>query len=215
MPADAAPVPTVDAGRDDPDAAPSEPAGVVFRFVTNDPVPGEIEQDGVSGTVDLASFEFQDIRAIGDAAPGDDRTRRGQYRIDWREDETPNPLSFPDAPPGIYSLLLARVVRYEVHGSVKWREEQPRYIIEDRPEVALSIAVELPDVEAQPGQVVVVEIEVDVNDIVTAIDWSEREPDDDEFRVGSEDEAIEEVRSEVTDAFEHEGTQYEDGDGSD
>lgn len=123
-----------DANGDDagpPDATPSDGGGgadvlsggggLGFEFIAVPALPG-ITSDV---SVDELRVELRDVRAIGDSAPGDSRTSIAQLSLDWRAGDDPAPLQFPQAPPGIYSNLEARVGsssggrRFEIRGHVR------------------------------------------------------------------------------------------------
>ncbi len=114
-----------DAGMDAHDDvdAPTATGGLVFQFTTDPAVPGPV---GTRFHVDEVRVYWHDVRAIGDSAPGDSRTSRDSLDLSWQSGASPGPLAFPQAPPGIYSVLEARIGggrrSCEIKGTVTLRD---------------------------------------------------------------------------------------------
>lgn len=181
----------VDAGGGDADVA---EASLAFSFRSIPDIPGSLEAD--LGTIDLARLELESVRAVGDAAPGDETTRSSLI-LEWSAEAGPGPLVFWNAPAGLYSRLSARVVGYEVRGTVAVDGETWTFVIEDAPLVPLTISLELSEVAVVPGEATRVDVEVDFEAVVGEIDWSSVESSGDELELGSDDPQIAGTREEI------------------
>jgi hypothetical protein len=138
-----------DAGRDAGDDVdvPSVSGGLVFEFGTSPVVPGSV---GTQVHVDEVRVYWHDVRAIGDSAPGDSRTSRASVDLVWESEGSPEPMAFPQAPPGLYSRLEARVGggqrAYEIKGTVTLRDGSSESF-EIRDEALEAISISLSGVE--------------------------------------------------------------------
>ncbi len=195
------PPPDVDGGDGDVDAAGDGdvPAGGLnFEFVADPSLPSE--PDGAFQVVITgARYQLGDVRAIGDAAPGDDRTSRSSFEIQLDEGATVR-LPFPMAPQGIYSFLLADVITYELDGTVVVDTgadggiEQVQFQIQDQPpDLELSVDLAGLVVGSQPVTCV---IEIDLRALTRAVDWAAQEIEDDgDIEIESDDVDIGAVRA--------------------
>lgn len=194
-------------------------AGLVLEFRGDPTLPAELggDFDAVLGAVRL---DLEDVRAIGDSAPGDERTTRASFQLDWyaegqdgeeeREEETgdanndPARVTFADAPPGLYSLVLAQVVHYRVRGTVVVDAVTREFEIEDDPPSDLAISVDLDGLVLEPDAVREVELVVSVAAAIAELRWDEVTPDDDGTLEVDEDdgEHIAPVRDAVEQAFD-------------
>lgn len=178
-----------DGGPADPDAAPPT-SGLVLAYEGEPAFPATLGGPYEIALSRLVRLELRDVRIIGDAAPGDARTSRAQIWLAWgcEEDEgeveegegecegsAPRRFSFPDAPEGIYSSLLARLhlFRYEGQATTDLRRD---LTVEEEPE-GVDVTIPLPDVPLGPGDVVEIVIGVALDDPVLAVDWSTVAPD--------------------------------------
>ncbi|HUS67858.1 MAG TPA: hypothetical protein VMZ28_25155 [Kofleriaceae bacterium] len=191
-------------------------AGLVLEFRGDPTLPAELggEFDAV---LDAVRVDLEEVRAIGDSAPGDERTTRAAVELDWYaageeeeegEEETdanndPVRVTFADAPPGLYSLVLAQVVRYRVRGTVVVDAETREFEIDDEPPSDLAISVDLDGLVLEPDAIREVELAVAVADAVAELRWDEVTPDGDgDLKVDENDgEHIAPVRDAVEQAF--------------
>jgi hypothetical protein len=101
---------------------PSATGGLVFEFGTDPVVPGTV---GTNVHIDEVRVSWRDVRAIGDSAPGDSRTSRDSLELEWQSGHVPDPLAFPQAPPGLYARLEARIGggerAYDIKGTITLR----------------------------------------------------------------------------------------------
>jgi len=177
------PTPGVDAGDDDGggggDDGGGNQGGLTFRFLADPDLP--TDKDGAFEVeITSAAYDFHDIRAIGDAAPGDSRTSRTFFPIDLREDRIL--LPFPDAPQGIYSFLLADIDYFVVRGKVRIDGISHDFEIEDTPP-GLELSLDLGGLELgdEPQTCTVA---IDLRPITRVIDWQPLAPTgDDEIEI--------------------------------
>jgi hypothetical protein len=195
------PPPSMDAGEvdadtpSDADAAPTT-EGLTFRFLANPVLPNEAD-GAFEVVITQARYRLAEVRAIGDAAPGDERTSRQEFEI--RFEDGAIDLPFPLAPQGIYSILLADVDRYEVKGHLQKAGEEVDFEIVDD-ESDLELQVDLEGLELGEELVICV-IEMDPRAITRVVDWGPLEPDDeDEIEIDKDFPGIDALR-EVADDF--------------
>lgn len=206
---------------DDGDGGPPDggmaSAGLVLEFRGDPTLTAEVggDFDAVLGSVRL---DLEEVRAIGDSAPGDERTTRAAVQLDWHgegeeeeEEEEPGEadndpvrVTFADAPPGLYSLVLAQVVHYHVHGTVVVDAVTHEFEIEDEPPSDLAISVDLEGLVLEPDAIREVELVVSIAEAVAGLRWDEVTPDGDgKLEVSEGDsEHIEPVRDAVEQAFQ-------------
>src|SRR5262249_10863665 len=116
----------------------------------------------------------RDVRVIGDSAPpGDPRTSLAELELDFESGRNPAPVSFPQAPPGNYSQLAARLGRsdgsqsFEIQGTVTIAGLPHELEIRDNDIADVSVAL---DVRVET-QAVAVPVALDLS-FLGAIDWS-------------------------------------------
>src|SRR6185436_4514443 len=105
--------------------------GLVFRFVAPD-----LGQEVDDVTVSQIHVSIRDVRALGDAAPGDDRTTQDRAQIALPDE--PAEIRFDEAPPGRYSSFEFEIDRaqdgesaWDMAGSVHFNGEDWPFAIED------------------------------------------------------------------------------------
>jgi hypothetical protein len=159
-----------DAGDDEPDAGEPGGAGLTFRFASRPSLPGELEGE-YNPEIDEVELLLVQVRAIGDSSPGGEGTSADLLELSW-EDDGAEELRFPQAPPGIYSQLMAEIQSYELEGTVEISgDEVPFRIAEESASIQVSLSLD--GLELEPGMDAVVSIHVDVGDVIQAIEWDE------------------------------------------
>jgi hypothetical protein len=152
-----------------------EGSGLSFQFGSDPELPG-----GISGEnnpyVEDARFTLVQVRAIGDAATGDELTSAASFELSWGE-SSEEELSFPQAPPGIYSQFLAEIDSYEIQGTVEVGGVDKPFRIARESGAAIPIALSLESLVLDPGLYREVEIDVGLSEVIVAIDW-EQVPED-------------------------------------
>lgn len=203
---DGPPVDGPDAGAS-PDASEAPAgAGLSFRFESEPRLSGDGE---IGGEYDAVIREVEliltDVRAIGDAAPGDERTSRERLELSWAGGEVEE-LGFPQAPPGIYSQLLGEIDAYEITGTLEIDDRERSFRIAEQG-AGLMVSLGLDGLALEPGMDRRVDIEVDLRKAVRAVDWSQV-PEDGQgwLHVDQASDMIDEVRAELEDGFERDSS---------
>ncbi|MEO8840969.1 MAG: hypothetical protein ABI591_02565 [Kofleriaceae bacterium] len=126
------------------DGSSSTDHGLAITWATSpNTIPGDTGGDGNS--IATMTFRIANLRVIGDAGPGDNRTSIDSLELDWAAGATPSPVAFGDAPPGLYShvILLAdgNLINYsyELAGTTKLDGVSMPYQIHDRSPLAISL----------------------------------------------------------------------------
>jgi hypothetical protein len=187
------------------DATGANTAGLVFSFDTDPRLPSDGEEEE-EPRIDSAEFVIRQIRAIGDAAPGDSRTTLDVVDLAWPDggvDGGDNRVAFPDAPAGIYSWLMGEVASYRIRGTVTVDGESGPFEIIDAPPSALSFEVPLGEVLLVAGQIREIAIEIELEGVVKAASWSDIEPNGDGVRVIDDSEGvISDIRERIQNGFD-------------
>lgn len=175
-----------DGGTGTPDANPGT-APLSFELTTSPAVPSTI------GAVQIDELRvwLRDVRAIGDSAPGDDRTSVAELELDWRAGREPTTLRFPEAPPGVYARLDARLGRssgnaWELRGRVTRTDGVFELELEGEDLVALSVPLDALVLGATP-RVATIELALD---FLAAVDWQSLPTDGDRIRLEDNDPEI-------------------------
>jgi hypothetical protein len=200
---DASPDPGADGSGGGGDAAPA--GGLTFDFRSKPKLPphGDGEAGGPwDAEIDAAMIVLRDVRAIGDAAPGSGETTADMLTLTWLADDK-ELLVFSDAPPGIYSLLRAQIVSWDVTGTVDVEgEDEVAFHITDTPSMSLSVTVPM-NVTLAANDDETVRIDIELEDVIRDIDWDDApEDDDDTLLINASYSEIDDVRDNLSEAFE-------------
>jgi hypothetical protein len=188
-------------GDDDaaPDGAAPGGSGLVFRFVAPDL--GETIDDL---TVSGIHLSVRDVRALGDAAPGDDRTTLDRGTIELPGDGAAE-IRFDDAPPGRYSSFELEIDRsqdgessWRMDGTVRVDGEDQDFVIDD--EAAAPISLPLANLNLGAAEVATITIEIDVIGLASVVDW-ESLPPEDVLTVDDDSPELAAVHARLTSAF--------------
>ena len=185
-------------------------SSLLFTFTSDPELPGEFEGD-YAGTIIEATIALENIRAIGDAAPGDERTTRSELLLGFDEEATSNGLFFPDAPPGRYSHLLTQVVSYTITGTSVLDSAPIPFTIEDTPPSPLSVSIELEGVEVVDERAEA-RIEVDLEKVVKEIAWDEFDPFSESVEIDASSSMIDSIREHLEESFDHEDSPSDSND---
>jgi hypothetical protein len=213
--------PGQDGGGPGPDA-PVGSAGLVLEFRGIPALPAAL--GGVfDPELDQVRLELEDVRAVGDAAPGDERTSRDELRLEWRGGDgegegegeggddggnDPVVVTFDQAPPGLYSSVFAELVAYQLEGSVTVEGDgggDRDFEIEDSPSTGIAISIPLGGVTLEAGETRRVTIEVSCAAAVLDTPWDQVEEDDGELVVDGGSPEIDAVRGAMAGAFTYQG----------
>jgi hypothetical protein len=200
-----------DAAGEEPDAG-SGGAGLVFRFASRPSLPGELEGE-YNPEVEEVELLLVQVRAIGDSSPGGEGTSADSLELSW-EDGGAEELRFPQAPPGIYSQLMAEIDSYQIEGTVEISgDDVPFRIAEES--AGIQVSLSLDGLALEPGMDRVVSIHVDIGDVIQSIEWDEVPVDEEgTLRVSPESALGAEVRERLADSFDDEDDNSGPGDGT-
>jgi hypothetical protein len=158
----------------DGDGSGSTDRGLSIKWATSpNTIPGETGGDGLS--IASMTFRLANLRVIGDAGPGDNRTSVDSIELDWAAGAKPNPVSFVDAPTGLYSRVILVVdnnlidYSYELAGTTKLDGNIMPYQIHDRSPLAISL-----DTSAmlEPNQTASLGITIRIDQALQSLDFS-------------------------------------------
>jgi hypothetical protein len=156
------------------DGSSSTDRGLSIKWATSpNTIPGETGGDGLS--IASMTFRLANLRVIGDAGPGDNRTSVDSIELDWAAGAKPNPVSFADAPTGLYSRVILVVdnnlidYSYELAGTTKLDGNIMPYQIHDRSPLAISL-----DTSAmlEPNQTASLGITIRIDQALQSLDFS-------------------------------------------
>lgn len=168
-------------------------------FVTEPPLPDTFDHDGDTLSLQAARITMIDLRLIGDAAAGDERTSRDQVDLRWESAE-PVAVNYPDAPPGIYSTVRATVVAFELDGQVEI-DGGPLLDFEvEHESTSESIEFEL-NTRLEPGVPLLLEVFVDLRHIAEEIPFDELEVEEGRIEVDADSEAMERILDQLGEGF--------------
>jgi hypothetical protein len=155
-----------------PDAPPDLGAGLHVTWSTSPTIPGTTGNYTVSSMI----FRVDSLSVIGDAGPGDPRTSKNLFELQWGDAGLhPDTIDFPDAPTGVYSqvTLLADGhlidYSYEIYGSVQLSGVETPYKIHDRSTLTANITI---STMLEPGGQAIVPLRVRVADALSVIDFT-------------------------------------------
>lgn len=147
--------------------------GLTFVWHANPALPIDL---GGGLTITSVKLRLRNVRAIGDAAPGDARTTRSALELEWSGPEDPSPLRFGEAPPGIYQQLEAQLDdaggghSYEIRGRVMVGTESREYQIED--DAVVSLIMPFGPLDLLSAHEARVHVDVVVSAAVQAVDFT-------------------------------------------
>ena len=211
-----------DPGQDGGGAGPDAPvgsAGLVLEFRGVPALPASLGGD-YDPELEEVRLDLEDVRAVGDAAPGDERTSRDELRLEWQGGDSggeggggegandPVVVTFEQAPPGLYSNVFADLVAYQLEGSVVVEGDgggDRDFEIEDSPSTGIAISIPLGGVTLEAGETRRVIIEVSCAAAVVDTPWDQVEEDEGELVVDGGSPEIDAVRGAMAGAFTYQG----------
>ena len=131
--------------------------------------------------LDNATFLFDNLKVIGDAGPGDDRTSANAFQLHWDATNMPATIDFTDAPTGVYSKVTFQIdghliqSSYKLHGHVTVSNVSVPFEIEDREALSLSLQCNR---TLAPGGSVTIDVVLNFTDALKSIDWTKVHTDD-------------------------------------
>jgi hypothetical protein len=198
-------------------------SGLALTFGSVPILPGSIPGD-FPAELREARIELEDLRAVGDAAVGDERTTEPFLLLRWGEeddddeeegedelgpgeddddDEGDIRVFFENAPPGMYSHILADAVTYRMSGSVTVDGKTFPFRIDDTPPTALSISVALGEFELEASSTGTISVKAALSAAIAEPRWDEIEPSGGgELRIDGSSDQIGTVREKLGDGFQ-------------
>ena len=169
---------------------------------TSDPtIPGNVSDQM---TLSMATFNFDNLRVIGDAGPSDTRTTATNFSLHWDSMGAPPPIDFSDAPAGVYSKVSFQIdghlvnSSYHLKGMVNVNGTMTPYTVEDIDALSLSLDVSQ---TLQPGGSVTVALLVKFHDALTGVDWSMVPFDDGALQLETGNSQMTNFRDKLTQGF--------------
>jgi hypothetical protein len=184
-----------------PDGA-AQPVGFDISWATDPAIPGLASP---SLRIDSATFQLDHVRLVGDAGTGDDHTTRDDVELTWNASTTTPDLSFPDAPPGLYSQIQLGIDgkvdhdSYAIDGAVQLDGDWIDFSIWDQQELAITIPFGF---TLAPGTAVGVPIEIELASALSAIDFAACDDGEGGKKIlDNNDEQMPALRQALLDAF--------------
>lgn len=190
-----------------PDAPPTPSDGIgneqglVVPFTSKSPIPGDAKSNI---HVSRALFRLAYLRVIGDAGPGDTRTSRNHFNLEWNDGTSPSPVAFADAPAGLYSKVSIRAdgetisASYEFDGSVKLKGDDVAFRIHDLE--PLEIAMDT-DVALDPGKTASVQVRLELESVFDELDFEELPVDQGVRVLATTDPQMPQFRNQLKSSF--------------
>lgn len=201
--------------------------GIVLRFVADPALPASLEDGEVAVVIESVELRLEDLRVIGDAAPGDERTRIDWLRLGWpagdgggRDDGHDGEwdgdgdgtgdgagtgdveIEYADAPPGIYSLFRASVVGFDIDGEARGGEVDYEFDVDRDSGQPLAIEIELGSAALEPGGIIELTARFDARQAVAGVPWDELSAGDDgEVEIDSEDAVMGDIEAALVGSF--------------
>jgi hypothetical protein len=195
-------------------------AGLGITFGSIPSLPGAIS--GTSAFLDDAEIHLEDVRAVGDSAPGDSRTTEPRLELHWGgggggddgggddggggDDLLPGgdddiSVFFATAPPGKYSDVKADVISYRLRGSVDVGGTEYEFRIEDDLPIPRSMNIALGEFPLEANTTRTISIKADLGPAISAVDWASLAGGGGEIRLDGSYAQIEAVRQSLAGGF--------------
>ncbi|MEP6863017.1 MAG: hypothetical protein ABJE66_20490 [Deltaproteobacteria bacterium] len=163
---------TADASQTMGDGSSSTDQGLQVTWSSATPIPGNATSDV---SVSKLLFRVANLRVIGDAGPGDNRTSADSFEVQWSQGMTPAAETFADAPTGLYSHLVFLAdgnlvdYSYEIEGTAKVDGNLTPFKIHDRSPLPVSLDT---STMLEPNHASSLAIVVRVDQALTSLDFS-------------------------------------------
>jgi len=172
-----------------------------------DVLPGDVNS---SISVDRVTFGIDSLRVVGDAGPGDPRTSIDHLKLEWDSSDKPDAITFDNAPPGLYSrmewLLDTRnllreddpIYVFEIVGDVDISGSDEKFRLRETAQLPISFDIQA---DLLPPNDATIDVRVDVERIVTAVDFESLPKVDGERLLDHGDPQMPAIRAKVVEAF--------------
>lgn len=174
--------------------------GLALTWTSTPTIPGDA---GSNITVSSMLFRISNLRVIGDAGPGDDRTSVDDMQLAWAQGQTPPPNMFADAPTGLYShvVLLAEGsisdYSYEIAGTVRVNGDPKQFRIHDLSPLAISLDT---NATLDPGKLTTIGIHVRIDQALQSLDYQRLHEDDNVLTLDTFDDQMSNFRKQMVNA---------------
>lgn len=175
------------------------PTGLTITWESK---PEQIPGAGSSGIrIERATFRLANLRIVGDAGP----QTLAALTLEWSAGVAPADLPVAGAPSGLYSRCIfdlapaGTAYAYELVGTVQINDMTRPFTIRDTGTTAISIeySIMLP-----PGSEAEIPIEVDIDQIVDAVDFAQVPFQDGRYLIDDGSAQLTVVRNELAIAFD-------------
>lgn len=140
-------------------------------------------------------LRLRSLKVIGDAAPGDAATTKNNLDLEWKSNDPPNVLGFPQAPAGKYAKIDI-VIRGEdgkdgvrITGMALRNGILRPYEIEDDAQLSVSVPLGA-DTTLLPGGSLTLGLRIDIDSVVRDLDFGAAREDDDKLIIDDETPAL-------------------------
>jgi hypothetical protein len=179
------------------DGSSSTDQGLQVTWSSGTPIPGNATSDV---TVSKLLFRVANLRVIGDAGPGDNRTSADSFQVQWAQGMTPATETFADAPSGLYSHIVFLAdgnlvdYSYEIEGTAKVDGNITNFKIHDRSPLPVSLDT---STTLEPNQATSLAIVVRVDQALTSLDWSKLNNQNGTLTLDTFDDAMSDFRGKM------------------
>lgn len=173
--------------------------GLNVSWSTKPTIPGDL---GNGIRVDSAIFKLDTFRVIGDA--GDTHTTKSGFDLAWSGGVKPDKIAFADAPTGLYSRVSIQAdghivaYSYVINGSVKVGSNTYDLRVNDRNAVNVSVII---DQMLLPGKSETIQLELQLQPALNAVDWSVINHDDGKVELDTTDPQMPAFRAALIQGF--------------
>jgi hypothetical protein len=186
--------------------------GLTIDTNTNHGIPASIGDGNIK--IEEVWISTRSIRAIGDAAPGDERTTKLDVGLHWDDEDDPDKFTFDRAPSGRYSTVRLQVAApesgdqdaaFQIKGEVKIDDTFRKFEVDsETSSFQISVAV---DTVLPAGGTAEIDLELVLEGLVDTIDFTLITPDGDGVRViDDSDSEMAIVRAALETAFRSDST---------
>lgn len=159
---------------------------------------------GNTPSVREVKLRVRSLKVIGDAAPGDAATTKNNLDLEWKSNEDPKALEFPQAPAGKYAKIDI-VIRgdagkdgVKITGMALRNAVLRPYEIEDDAQLSVSVPLAA-DTALRPGGTLTLGLRMDLDAVVRGLDFGAAREDDDKLIIDEETpELLAAVRTALT-----------------